>query len=226
MGDDIPIERLKEKLLEKLYDSSFIYSPVPKFKLANKSELSRYYIDSKNTTLSPDGLRLVGQLFYHYLSELEVEAIGGLSFGADPISIAAATVANLEGKAIKAFSVRKQPKDYGTQKWIEGTVVRGEKVLIVDDVVTTGGSTLAAIQRSRDEGLEVLKVIVLVDRKERDDTTGMLRIDHVKQESGIEDVKSVFTIDQLMRIHNERGNDKTDSKRHLSGESREVNYPV
>lgn len=197
----------KQKLLNLLFDLSFNYSKEPIFTLAYKKEKSRFYIDCKNTTLSPEGLVLVGEIVYNMIADLDVDGIGGLSFGADPIAISTATIAKLRGKPIKAFSVRKEPKEYGTQRYIEGLAKRGDKVVIVDDVITTGSSTLTAIRLAKEAGLNVIKVIVLVDRQEggRENITN----------EGF-DVEALFTKDDLMSLY-ERKYQSNSSKRAISG---------
>ena len=109
---------------------------------------------------------LVGHLFYEVVKDLNISGIGGLTFGADPMAVATAFVSELKGNSIKAFSIRKTQKDHGIVKWIEGDLQAGERVAIIDDVATTGGSTIKAIERARSEGLTVVKGIVLVDRQE------------------------------------------------------------
>ena len=129
--------------------------------------MSHYYVNCKPTTLSPRrGMVLVGQLMFAALRDAGVAGVGGLTFGADPVAFAAAFASELNGRPIKAFSIRKTQKDHGIVKWVEGDVGRGERVAIVDDVATTGGSTITAIERARSEGLEVVKAVVLVDRQE------------------------------------------------------------
>jgi orotate phosphoribosyltransferase len=120
--------------------------------------------------LTAEGHHLVGELICDLLSQVapEVRAVGGLTMGADPIASAVATVSWAQGRPIDAFYVRKEPKGHGTQKWLEGdkTVAPGTQVAIVEDVCTTGGSTLKAIERARLHGLDVRRVVVLVDREE------------------------------------------------------------
>lgn len=131
---------------------------------------STFYIDCKQTVLTAEGHYLVGLLVCDVLEREapEVRAVGGLTMGADPIASATATVSFQLGRPVDAFYIRKEPKGHGTQKWLEGDkVVRpGTKVAIVEDVCTTGGSTLKAIERARLHGLEVVRVITLVDREE------------------------------------------------------------
>ncbi|MDY0190352.1 MAG: orotate phosphoribosyltransferase [Desulfuromonas sp.] len=131
---------------------------------------SDFYFDGKQTTLHPRGAVLVGRAFYAALSNFAdaVEGVGGLTLGADAIATATSMTSSLLGNPIPAFIIRKEPKGHGTGQWLEGrkNVPQGSKVVIVEDVVTTGGSSVKAIERARAEGLEVLGVITLVDREE------------------------------------------------------------
>jgi orotate phosphoribosyltransferase len=116
--------------------------------------------------LRPEGLYLTGNLVLNEVINLKIDAIGGLTFGADPVSVAASFASYSSKKPFKAFSIRKEKKNHGISKWIEGDVKKGEKVVIVDDVATTGGSTIKAIQRAKSEGLDVVAAVILVDREE------------------------------------------------------------
>ncbi len=129
---------------------------------------SKYYFDSKLTTLTAEGAYLTGRCFLDVVKEKNIaaEAIGGMTLGADPIVSVVAALSQREGRPLNAFIVRKEPKGHGTMQWIEGPVKSGQKVIIVDDVVTTGGSTLKAIERSEEFGLEVVAVMALLDREE------------------------------------------------------------
>ena len=131
---------------------------------------STFYIDCKQTVLTAEGHFLVGTLICDVLAREapEVRAVGGLTMGADPIASATATVSFQKGRPLDAFYIRKEPKGHGTQKWLEGDkrVAPGTPVAIVEDVCTTGGSTLKAIERARIHGLDVKRVICLVDREE------------------------------------------------------------
>ena len=131
---------------------------------------SNFYIDCKQAVLTAEGHFLVGNAIVDRLAREapEVRAIGGLTMGADPIASAVATVSWQRGRPLDAFYVRKEPKGHGTQKWLEGdkTVRPGTPVAIVEDVCTTGGSTLKAIERARLHGLDVRRVYTLVDREE------------------------------------------------------------
>ena len=158
-------EQMKNELVRMLCDKSFQYSKTPRFKLVS-GRMSRFYVNCKPTTLHPRGMYLVGHLMYHLLSDLEPEAVGGLTFGADPLAMATAFASQLAGRPIKAFSIRKARKDHGISKWIEGDLEPDAKVVVIDDVATTGGSTIKAIERAREEGLQVIAAAVLVDREE------------------------------------------------------------
>ncbi len=158
-------EQMKKELVQMLCAKSFQYSPTPRFKLVS-GRMSRFYVNCKPTTLHPKGMYLVGHLMYRLLADLEPEAVGGLTFGADPLAIATAFASQLAGHPVKAFSIRKEKKDHGISKWIEGDLEPGAKVVVIDDVATTGGSTIKAIRRAKEEGLEVIAAAVLVDREE------------------------------------------------------------
>lgn len=129
---------------------------------------SKYYFDSKLTTLTSEGAYLTARCFLEVIRRegIRAQAIGGMTLGADPIVSAVAAQSHAEGPALDAFIVRKEPKGHGTMQWIEGPVLPGQKVIVVDDVVTTGGSTLKAIERAKEFGLEVVAVMALLDREE------------------------------------------------------------
>ena len=127
---------------------------------------SDHYFEGKRLTLYPEGAYLIGREIFDRLAGIDVEAIGGLVMGTLPIITAVAVASHQEGKPIPTFIVREQPKEHGTQRKIEGHFKKGSKVAIVDDVITTGGSVLKAIKAVEEEGCEVVKVIVIVDRNE------------------------------------------------------------
>ncbi len=133
---------------------------------------SHYYFDSKFTTLDPEGASLTAGLLLTELKQrqIRVEAIGGLTLGADPIVAAVAAISHLrrdEFSPLRAFIVRKEPKKHGTQRFIEGFEPKpGTPVAIVDDVCTTGGSTLKAIRSAEEAGMRVTAVLCLVDREQ------------------------------------------------------------
>lgn len=120
-----------------------------------------YYVDAKRATLRPEGFAALGELVAAQAAEHGATAVGGLTMGADPVACAALAA----GAPVKAFFVRKERKEHGLQRWVEGPPLQpGERCLIVEDVVTTGGSTIAAIERVREEGLEVVAVVSVLDR--------------------------------------------------------------
>ncbi|HET6612481.1 MAG TPA: orotate phosphoribosyltransferase [Kofleriaceae bacterium] len=131
---------------------------------------SNFYIDCKQTSLCPEGQFLIGQLVRAAIDHVAPSAIaaGGLTLGADPIATATALMSFVAGKPLSAFVVRKEPKGHGTGAWLEGAdgFSPGAPVVVVEDVITTGASTVRAIERVRDAGLEVVHVVALVDRQE------------------------------------------------------------
>jgi orotate phosphoribosyltransferase len=129
---------------------------------------SSLYIDARLTTMSPEGLTLIGPLA---LAELQragwrLDAVGGLTLGADPIAYAIAYASALAGTPLRAFTVRKEPKAHGTGRQIEGPFRAGDHVAVIEDVITTGGSALRAIDAIEREGGRVSGVLALVDREE------------------------------------------------------------
>ena len=134
---------------------------------------SSLYIDCRLTTMSPEGLLLIGRVGLAELraSGWPVDAIGGLTLGADPVSYAIAHASALahergDGAMVRAFTVRKEAKQHGTGRLIEGPFVAGDRVVVVEDVITTGGSALKAAGAVRAAGATVLGVLALVDREE------------------------------------------------------------
>jgi len=129
---------------------------------------SNYYIDARLTTMSPEGLSLIGRLALstRQQSGWEVDAIGGLTLGADPISYAISYASAQTSHPLRAFTVRKEAKTHGTGKMIEGPFKKNDRVAVVEDVITTGGSTLRAIEAVRAQNGTVAGVLALVDREE------------------------------------------------------------
>ncbi len=154
-------EQLKEIITALSYEKR-------KVTLASGRE-SDFYFDGKQTTLHARGGFLVGKLFYDAIKDVAgVEAVGGITLGADPIATATSIAAHLDGAHLHAFIIRKEPKGHGTGQWLEGrkNLPPGTKVVIVEDVVTTGGSSMKAVRRAEEEGLVVLGIVTLVDREE------------------------------------------------------------
>jgi orotate phosphoribosyltransferase len=122
-----------------------------------------YYIDARRTLLSPVPFRALGELVAAEARRLGATAVGGPTLGADPIACAA--IAADEGTALKAFFVRRERKQHGLQRWIEGPPIEaGERALVVEDVVTSGGSLVTAIERLREERVELVGALAVVDR--------------------------------------------------------------
>ncbi|MBI2995408.1 MAG: orotate phosphoribosyltransferase [Candidatus Melainabacteria bacterium] len=152
---------LKSKLLTILAKQSYKEGKVT---LVSGKE-SNYYIDGKLTTLDAEGGTLVSILLLRMLKE-SVTAIGGISVGACPLSSGISQISYLLGKKLNAFYIRKEPKKHGTMKWIEGPIKPFDKVAILEDVVTTGISSLKAVERVKEFGCTVEQVISMVDRNE------------------------------------------------------------
>lgn len=135
---------------------------------------SNFYVDCKETTLSAEGHVLVGRRLFATIAEYQrrtgrvIGGVGGLTLGADPIASAISLTSALAGAPIPAFIVRKEPKGHGTGAWLEGTknLQAGASVVVVEDVITTGGSAKKAIERVREAGFEVALCLALVDRLE------------------------------------------------------------
>lgn len=159
------IDSLKGELLALIREKSYEERPV----VLASGKNSNFYVDGKQVALHPRGALLIGTLFVGRLAAFGVvDAVGGPTLGADPLATATSLVSGLEGKGVPAFIVRKEPKGHGTQSWIEGkkNLVPGARVVILEDVVTTGGSSLKAVERVESEGYRVLGVLTLVDRQE------------------------------------------------------------
>jgi orotate phosphoribosyltransferase len=184
------IDEMKERLGEIIIARSFKYSDNLPFTLASGKK-SNYYFNCKPTTLDPEGMNLIGTLLFNMLKDSEITAAGGLTLGADPIANALSVISYQKGKPIKSFIVRKDAKDHGTKSSIEGNIKPGEKVVIIDDVITTGGSTIIAIEQAREAGLIVDRVIALIDREEGG-KENILR--HIKN------IQSVFTRTEIMQL--------------------------
>jgi orotate phosphoribosyltransferase len=135
------------------------------FRLASGREAS-FYLDAKQVVLDSHGAMLVGRAILRRLEAAGTlpAAVGGMSIGADPVTSAVVTMAGVEGRSLKGFLVRKEPKGHGLQRFIEGPVEPGQRVVIVEDVITTGGSSLLAIDRAIEFGLVVERLVVVIDR--------------------------------------------------------------
>ncbi len=193
---------MKQELIDLLCRKSFKYSEEPVFKLVS-GRMSNYYINCKPVTLSPRGMFLTGHLVFDAIRDLDAEGVGGLTFGADPIAVATAFASGLKGKPVNAFSIRKTMKDHGIIRWIEGDLAQGSRVVIIDDVATTGGSTIKAIERARSEGMDVIKAVILVDRQEGG-------VESIREH--VEGVTSIVTRDDLLERWTQLNRNTTVSK--------------
>ncbi len=180
---------MKHELISLLCEKSFKYTPEPSFKLVS-GRMSRFYVNCKPTILNPRGMFLVGHLMFETICDLNPEGVGGLTFGADPIAMATAFASELKGQPINAFSIRKNKKDHGIAQWVEGDLAPNARVVVIDDVATTGGSTIKAIERAREQGLVVERAVVLVDRQEG----GLENIARL-----VPDARALITRDELMK---------------------------
>ncbi len=155
-------ERLRQIIRERSYrEGTFTLTSGKK---------SDFYVDCKQTTLSAEGAYLCGKLMFQRLREsaYDIKAVGGMTLGADPLVTAVSVVSYLEGGPLPAFIIRKEPKGHGTGSWIEGkaNIEAGAHVALLEDVVTTGGTLVKAIERTEAEGFKVSLILAVVDREE------------------------------------------------------------
>ena len=155
-----PTERLLSMLAERSAKRG-------NFTLASGRQ-STLYVDCRLTTMSPDGLATIGPLGLAAIRDAgwTPDAVGGLTLGADPVSYAIAHASALAGTPVRAFTVRKEAKTHGTGKLIEGPYRSGDRVVVIEDVISTGGSALKAVEAVRAAGGTVLGVLAVVDREE------------------------------------------------------------
>ena len=138
---------------------------IGQFQLAS-GKTSTYYLDCRKVTLDWRGANLVADGLLELLEEPWPDAVGGMAIGADPITAAMVTVAGRTGRRLRGFIVRKEPKQHGTLRQVEGPVEPGQRAVVVEDVVTSGGSALAAIEAAEAFGLKVIGVLAVIDRLE------------------------------------------------------------
>lgn len=182
-------EAMKEELMKYILERAFLYSPENPFTLAS-GEKSPYYLDCRKVTLFSKGFELVGRIFWEDIKFLGVDGVAGMSIGADPIVGAILAQAAEEGYPLEGLLIRKEPKKHGTGKQIEGNYFPEMEVVVVEDVITTGGSVLKAIDILEKENINILKIIALVDRE----AGGMEKI----KEKGYE-VQAIFTFSEIIR---------------------------
>jgi orotate phosphoribosyltransferase len=148
----------KEMLLAELREHSLVIGEVT----LSSGATAQYYVDARRTLMRPGGFRAAGELIAARAHELGASAVGGPATAAIPPACAPLAVDG--GEDLVAFFVRSAKKEHGLQRWVEGPVEAGVKCLVVEDTVTTGGSTADAIERCREEGLEIVGVVAVVDR--------------------------------------------------------------
>ena len=129
---------------------------------------SDYYFDCRVTALHAEGSWLIGTLFNHMLSEMDIKGVGGMTMGADPLVAATTVISHEQGRPLHGLLVRKEAKGHGTGQYVEGlgNFSTGDRVAMLEDVVTTGGSLLKACDRIRDAGLSIVAVCAILDREE------------------------------------------------------------
>jgi orotate phosphoribosyltransferase len=156
---DTRLESARRTLLAELREHALVIGEVT----LTSGKRAAYYIDAKRALLRPAAFRAAGELLAAEARERGAEAVGGMTMGADPLACAAIGADGADG--LLAFFIRKERKEHGLQRWIEGPPLEaGTRCLVVEDVVTTGGSTVGAIERLREEGLEIAGVTSVVDR--------------------------------------------------------------
>jgi orotate phosphoribosyltransferase len=185
----------KLRLRDIVKRTSLQSSDQPVFRLAS-GKMSRYYVDCKQALSDPEARALVGQLILERLDGTYLDAVGGMELGAYPIATSVSdAVFQATGAKIRAFVVRKESKQHGIQGLFAGSVKPGDKTLVVDDVVTSGSSTIKAIKGARQAGLTVERVIVLIDREEEN---GRMNI----EEQGVS-FEALLTLSELLDDSNQ-----------------------
>jgi len=190
------MNKMKKRLAGIIIERSFKYSDSPDFTLASGRK-SNFYFDCKPTTLDPEGMNLIGNIIFDMLEDSDVAAAGGLTLGADPIANALSLISYQRGRPVKSFIVRRNIKGHGTKSRIEGNIRQGERAVIIDDVVTTGASTITAIEAAVDAGLIADRVIVLIDREEGG-------VENMRKY--VDRIDAVLTRTEIMRLYNDRRN--------------------
>ena len=151
---------IKSELIEQIKQKAVVHGKV----ILSSGKEADYYVDLRRVTLDAVAAPLVGQAMLDATNDLDFEAVGGLTLGADPVATAMMHVAKENGRVLNSFVVRKEGKAHGLQRRIEGPDVKGKKVLAVEDTSTTGGSVLTAVQALQEAGAIVVGVAVVVDR--------------------------------------------------------------
>jgi orotate phosphoribosyltransferase len=152
------LDAARRTLLAELREHALVIGEVT----LSSGRTAGYYVDARRALMRPAGFRAAGELIAAAAVELRADAVGGPVMAAIPLACAAIAVP--DGEGLVGFFVRKERKEHGLQRWIEGPVEAGARCLVVEDTVTTGGSTVAAIERISEEGLEIVGALSVVDR--------------------------------------------------------------
>jgi orotate phosphoribosyltransferase len=150
----------REALLQLIKDRAVVHGKV----ILSSGREADYYVDLRRVTLDAEAAPLIGRVMLELTADLEIDAVGGLTLGADPVATAMLHQAAAQGRRLDAFVVRKEGKAHGLQRRIEGPDVAGKRVLAVEDTSTTGGSVLTAVEALREASAEVVAVAVIVER--------------------------------------------------------------
>jgi orotate phosphoribosyltransferase len=179
------LERAHDTLVAELREHALVIGEVT----LSSGQKAQYYVDAKRALLRPPAFRAVGKLVAGEAMQRGATAVGGMTMGADPL--ASAAIGADAGEGLIAFFVRKEKKEHGLQRWIEGPVLEaGTRCLVVEDVVTTGGSTVRAIERILEEGHEIAGVVSVVDRLAGGGKA-------IEEASGDAPYRALVTIDEL-----------------------------
>jgi len=150
----------RDALLQQIKDKAVVHGRV----VLSSGREADYYVDLRRVTLDAEAAPLVGEVMLDLTADLDYDAVGGLTLGADPVATAMMHAAHGRGRRLDAFVVRKSEKQHGLQRRIEGPDVAGRRVLAVEDTSTTGGSVLTAVEALREAGAQVVAVAVIVER--------------------------------------------------------------
>lgn len=154
---------MRKKLLELLKKDAFFEKKV---KLSS-GKISNYYVDVRRVSLSPQGVYLISNLIWKIIKNLDIDAVGGPTLGADPLVSGVCYIAYKNKKDIKGFLIRKTPKKHGGKKMIEGQDIKaGERVMLFDDVATSGGSIVESIEILKNSKVKVIGAVTVIDREE------------------------------------------------------------
>lgn len=154
----------RDELLRQIHDKAVVRGKVT----LSSGQEADYYVDLRRVTLDGRAAPLVGSVMLDNVADLEFDAVGGLTLGADPVATAMLHAAHARGRELDAFVVRKTDKAHGLQRRVEGPDVRGRRVLALEDTSTTGGSVLTAVNALREAGAEVVAVALILDRGARE----------------------------------------------------------